>query len=123
MLAVYAGTGRQNIERVIRSVVEEFRRMKQESVTAEELRRAKDQIKGSMLLSMESTGTRMSNLARQQMYFGRLFTTEELLASLEAVTTEDLQRIAQEFFQPDKIAATVLGPLGRFKLRRDLLAC
>jgi predicted Zn-dependent peptidase len=123
MLAVYAGTGRQNIERVFRSVVEEFRRMKEEPVTAEELRRAKDQFKGALLLSMESTGTRMSNLARQQTYFGRLFTTEELVASLEKVTREDIQRIAQEFFQPEKIAATVLGPLGRFRLRRDLLAC
>jgi predicted Zn-dependent peptidase len=123
MLAVYAGTARHNIERVLRLVVEELRRMKQEPVTPEELRRAKDQLKGALLLSLESTGTRMSNLARQQMYFGRLFATDELLASLEAVTREDLQRIAQEFFQTEKIAATVLGPLGRFKLRRDLLAC
>lgn len=123
MLAVYAGTGRQNIERVLRSVAGELKRLKQDAVSAEELRRAKDQMKGSLLLSLESTGTRMSNLARQQMYFGRLFTTEEILASLEKVTVEDLQQIAKEFFRPEKIAATVLGPLGHFKLRRDLLAC
>ena len=98
-------------------------RLKQELVSAEELRRAKDQLKGSLVLSLESPGARMSNLARQEMYFGRFFTVEELHASIEAVTREEIQQIAQEFFEPEKIAATVLGPLGGFRLKRDLLAC
>ena len=123
MLSVYAGTKRQAVERVLRSIAEEFHRMKQEPVSNEELRRAKDQLKGSLVLSLESTGTRMSNLARQEMYFGRFFTAAELQASLEAVTREDLQQIAQEFFGPEKIAVTVVGPLGGFRLKRDLLAC
>jgi predicted Zn-dependent peptidase len=123
MFSVYAGTGQQNIERVLGSVAEEFRRLKQETVSPDEVRRAKDQLKGQLLLSLESTGTRMSNLARQEMYFGRLFTVDELLSELEKVTREEVQAIAQEFFQPERIAATVLGPLGHFRLRRDLLAC
>ena len=123
MLSVYAGTGRNTIERVLRSVVEEFRRMKHEPVAEEELRRAKDHLKGSLLLSLESSGARMSNLARQEMYFGRFFTVKELQASVEAVTREDVQQIAREFFQPEKIAVTVLGPLKGFRLTRDLLAC
>ncbi|HEY1866017.1 MAG TPA: pitrilysin family protein [Candidatus Acidoferrales bacterium] len=123
MLSIYAGTGRSTIERVLRSVAEEFRRMKREPVAEDELRRAKDHLKGSLLLSLESSGARMSNLARQEMYFGRFFTIKELQASIEAVTREDVQRIAQEFFQPEKIAVTVLGPLKGFRLTRDLLAC
>ena len=66
----------------------------------------------------------MSNLARQQMYFGRLFTTEEILASLEKVTVRRRCNVSpKNSSRPEKIAATVLGPLGRFRLRRDLLAC
>jgi len=123
MLSIYAGTGRQTVERVLRLVAEEFHKMEREPVAADELRRAKDQIKGSLLLSLESTGTRMSSLARQEMYFGRFFGIEEILAALEAVTREDVQQIAREFFQPEKIAVTVIGPLDGFHLKRDLLAC
>ena len=102
MLSVYAGTARQNVERVLRSIADELRRMKEELVSRGELRRAKDQFKGSLVLSLESSGARMSNLARQEMYFGRFFTVEELQASIEAVTREEIQQIAREFFQPGK---------------------
>ena len=123
MLTIYAGTGRSNVERVLRSVADELRRMKHEPVSEAEPRRAKDHLKGSLVLSLESSGARMSNLARQEMYFGRFFTVEELQASVEAVTREDIQRIAQEFFHTEKIAATVVGPLRGFHLKRDLVAC
>jgi predicted Zn-dependent peptidase len=123
MLSIYVSTSRHYAERVLRSVAEEFRRLKQEPVSAAEMRRAKDHLRGALLLSLESTGARMSNLARQEMYFGRFIRVPELLASLEAVTCEHVQQIAREFFRPDKIAVTVLGPLGNFRLHRDLLAC
>jgi len=123
MLSIYAGTGRSTAERVLRSIAAEFRRLKEEPVAAGELRRAKDQLKGSLVLSLESPGARMSNLARQEMYFGRFFTVEELHASIEAVTVEDVQQTAREFFHPEKIAATAVGPLAGFSLKRDLLAC
>ena len=86
MLSVYAGTSRSTIERVLRSDCRRIRRLKKELVVPEELRRAKDQLKGSLVLSLESPGARMSNLARQEMYFGRFFSVEELHASIEAVT-------------------------------------
>jgi predicted Zn-dependent peptidase len=123
MLSVYAGTSRSTTERVLRSIAGEFARLKKELVAPEELRRAKDQLKGSLVLSLESPGARMSNLARQEMYFGRFFSVEELHSSIEAVTAEDVQRTALEFFEPRKIAATVVGPLEGFRLTRDLLAC
>jgi predicted Zn-dependent peptidase len=123
MLSIYAGTGRSTMERVLRSIAGEFRRLKEEPVRAEELRRAKDQLKGSLVLSLESPGARMSSLARQEMYFGRFFSVEELHASIEAVSSEEVQQTAREFFQPQKIAATAVGPLAGFRLTRDLLAC
>jgi predicted Zn-dependent peptidase len=123
MLSIYAGTARQNVEKVLRLIAAELRRMKQELVSEDELRRAKDHFRGAMVLSLESSGARMSHLARQEMYFGRFFTIEQLQASIEAVTREQIQEIACEFFRPEKIAAAVVGPLKGFHLRRDLLAC
>ena len=92
-------------------------------MSAEELRRAKDHLKGSLMLSLESTSSRMSNLARQEMYFGRFFTLDELVESIESVTADDVQRIARKFFDPRQIAVTVLGNLNGFRLGREDLAC
>jgi predicted Zn-dependent peptidase len=123
MFSIYAGTARQNVERVLRLVAEEFRKIKQEPVSEEELRRAKEHLKGSLVLSLESSGSRMSSLARQEMYLHRFYTVEELQAALEAVTREQVQEIAQEFFRPEQIAVTIVGPLNGFQLKRSLLAC
>jgi predicted Zn-dependent peptidase len=123
MLCVYAGTSSKSVAQVIHNIVSEFRRLKQNSITEEELRRAKDHLKGSLLLSLESSGARMSNLARQELYFGRFFSTDETSAAIEAVTREEVESLALELFQPDRIAATVLGRLDGFRLSRDQLAC
>jgi predicted Zn-dependent peptidase len=123
VLSVYAGTALATAEKVVRSVVAEFRNLKETLVTEEELRRSKDHLKGSLLLSLESTGARMSNLARQHMYFDRFFSFDEIIASVESVTREEVQQVAQEFFRPENLAATVLGNLGGFTLTAEHLAC
>ncbi len=123
LLSVYAGTSLESAARLVRSVTEEFRNLKEQGVAEEELRRAKEYLKGSLMLSLESTGARMTNLARQEIYFGRFFSLDEIVAAIEAVTAEDIRAIAAEFFRPEKIAATLLGNLDGFKLTRDQLAC
>jgi predicted Zn-dependent peptidase len=122
VLSVYAGTSRESAARLIRSVCDEFRSVRAGGVTPEELRRAKDHLKGSMMLSLESTSARMSNLARQAMYLGRFITLDEMLASIEKVTREEVHTIARDFFDPDRITLTVLGSLNGFRATRELLA-
>jgi predicted Zn-dependent peptidase len=122
-LSIYAGTSIESASRVVESILREFHQLKQDQVSVEELRRAKDHLKGSLMLSLESTSSRMSNLARQEMYFGRFFTLDELVESIESVTADDVQRIARRFFDPRQIAVTVLGNLNGFKLGREDLAC
>ncbi len=122
-LTVYAGTSRESALKVVHSVVSEFRKLKTEPVPAEELRRSKDQLKGSLMLSLESSTARMSNLARQEMYFNRFYDLDELIEKIEAVTVEDLQSLAQEFFKTESVAVTALGNLNGLKLSRDRLAC
>ncbi|HVN05304.1 MAG TPA: pitrilysin family protein [Bryobacteraceae bacterium] len=122
-LSIYAGTSLESAGKVVESITKEFQQLKQEGVSDEELRRAKDHLKGSLMLSLESTSSRMSNLARQEMYFGRFFTLDELVESIEQVSAADVQRIAQTFFDPKQIALTVLGNLDGFKIGREDLVC
>jgi predicted Zn-dependent peptidase len=121
-LSIYAGTSRESAPKVVQLVVQEFRNLKAEAIPAEELRRAKDQLKGSLMLSLESSTARMSNLARQEMYFDRFIGLDEIVNSIEKVTSEELIVLAKEFFKPELIAVTVLGNLNGLKISRDQLA-
>ncbi len=122
-LAVYAGTSLASAAKVVQSVVSEFHKLKTEPVPDEELRRSKAQLKGSLMLSLESSTSRMSNLARQEMYFDRFYDLDELIARIEAVTADDLTSLANEFFKTESVAVTVLGNLPGLKITRDQLAC
>jgi len=123
VLEIYAGCSPQSTKKVIGSIMHEFRALKSEPVAPEELRRAKDHLKGSLMLSLESTSSRMANLARQQIFFTRFFSLDELLTSIENVTAEDVHRVSNEFFDPERIALTLLGPLKGFQVSRADLAC
>jgi predicted Zn-dependent peptidase len=121
VLSVYAGTSLETLGQLVRCVLDEFRRMKDEPPPAEELRRAKDHLKGATLLALEGTGQRMNSLARYHIYFDRHYTAQELIAMLEEVTAADVRRLAQEFFQSDRVAASVVGNLNGFQLTRGQL--
>jgi predicted Zn-dependent peptidase len=121
VLSVYAGTSLETVAQLVRCVLDEFRRMKDEPPPEEELRRAKDHLKGATLLALEGTGQRMNSLARYHIYFDRHYTAQELIAMLEEVTAADVQRLAQDFFQSDRVAASVVGNLNGFQLTRDQL--
>ncbi|MBZ5584047.1 MAG: insulinase family protein [Acidobacteriia bacterium] len=122
-LSIYAGTSLESAPKVVQSIMNEFRALKEQRIPAEELRRAKDHLKGSLMLSLESTMSRMSNLARQEMYFSRFFTLDELVESIESVSEGDVQRVALTFFDPKQIALTVLGNLENLKIGREDLVC
>ncbi len=122
-LAVYAGTSAATLRKLIGCVLAEFRRLKEEEIPADELLRAKEHMKGSLLLSLESTSSRMGNLARQWMTFGRFFTLDELAASIDAVTVEEVRAVAREFLLPEKIGLTLLGRLDGVKIERQDLVC
>ncbi|MFL6214287.1 MAG: M16 family metallopeptidase [Blastocatellia bacterium] len=109
-LSVYAATSPEQINEVIRLSISEFDHLKQEAVADAELQRAKDQLKVSIMLGLESTSARMSNLARQEIFFGRQFTLDEILERIDRVTATDVQRMAQEIFG-DQLAVTAIGQI------------
>jgi predicted Zn-dependent peptidase len=109
-ITIYAGCANEAVGEVIDLCVEELRVMKRTAVPEAELRRAKDHLKGSLMLSLENTASRMSHLARQEIYFDRHFGLDETLAGVERVTADDVRRVASDLFSNGSLAATVLGP-------------
>jgi predicted Zn-dependent peptidase len=122
-LCVYAGTSSDRAVQVVQLVMEQFRRLKTETLPADELRRAKDQLKGNLLLSLESSMSRMSNLARQQMHFNYFFGIQEILDKVESITEDQVLAMANHLFQPETVAVTLLGRLDGVKLTRSQLEC
>jgi predicted Zn-dependent peptidase len=122
-LCVYAGTSRESAPKVVQSVLDEFKRLKNEPVSVEELERVKDQLKGSLMLSLESSTSRMSNLARQEMYFDRFIDQDEIIQRVEGVTADNITALANQIFRSELVAVTLLGNLNGLKLPRTAIAC
>jgi predicted Zn-dependent peptidase len=122
-LCVFAGTSTAKTTEVIKLILAEFCKLQQAPLAPEELKRAKDQLKGGMLMGLESSNSRMANLARQEMYFREFITVEEVIARVDAVTSAEVQAMAQRLFDPRRIAVTLLGRLEGVKLTRAELEC
>jgi predicted Zn-dependent peptidase len=118
---VYAGCANEAVGQVIDLVVEELRGVKQSPVPHAELQRAKDHLKGSLMLSLENTASRMSHLARQEIYFDRQFGLDETLQGIERVTAADVQRVAADLFRNGSLSATVLGNVNGLHVPRERL--
>jgi predicted Zn-dependent peptidase len=122
-LCVYAGTSAAKALQVVDLILAEFRNLKQTPLTEEELTRAKDQLKGNLLLGLESSTALMANLARQEMYFHQFFSVDDLIARIDEVNAEQVQAMAQRLFDPRLIAVALLGRLNGVKLDRSRLVC
>jgi predicted Zn-dependent peptidase len=122
-LCVYAGTSANKTLEVVNLVLAEFRSLKEIPLAEEELKRAKDQLKGNILLGLESSNSRMANLARQEMYFHKFFTVDELIAHIDDVDSAKVQAMAQRLFDPERIAVTLLGRLNGVKLTHNQVVC
>ncbi|MDH4065497.1 MAG: insulinase family protein, partial [Acidobacteriota bacterium] len=108
-LSVYAGCSNESVSELIDVVVAEIRQLRDETIGDVELRRAKDHLKGSLMLNLESTSSRMSHLARQEIYRDHTDTLDEMLAAIERVTSRDIDRLARELFSSGCLSVTVLG--------------
>jgi predicted Zn-dependent peptidase len=122
VFTIYAGTSPEHLDEVLDLSLAEMRRVVAESVSEEELKLAKDQAISGILLGLESSSARVSALARQEIIHGRRISPEEVVKKIEAVTVEDVQRIATTFFTSDALALGALGNLNGFKVDRSRLS-
>jgi predicted Zn-dependent peptidase len=106
---VYAATSPESAREVTELILVELRRIKDQPIGDAELQLAKDHLKGNLMLSLESSSSRMSNLARQELYFGRQFSLDEILVGIDGVTREDVASLARDLFDPARCALAVLG--------------
>ena len=118
---IYAGTSPDQLDEVLDISVEEMRRALRESVGEDELQLVKDQAVSSILLGLESTSARAGTLARQERVHGSRIAPEQVIARIEAVTPEDMLRVATEHFKTDRLALGALGDLNGFKVDRARL--
>lgn len=114
-LTVYAGTSPKNASQVVDLVLGELRHIRQNPITDDELRRAKDHLKGGIMLGLEGTGSRMSQLARHEMYFDRHISLDEILDGIERVTCDDVLRLATEMIGGRPLGLTAVGNLQHFR--------
>lgn len=116
---IYAGTSEDRVQVVIGLILEELKRFRNELLTEKELAQAKELIKGNYLLSMESTDNRMIKLAKNEIIFSRFIEPEDVIASIEAVTAEDIRRLACEIFKPDTISLVAMGRISEKDIAFD----
>ena len=107
---VYAGTEPAHFTRVVGLTLGELRKLRTDGVTDDELKRAKDHLKGSLILSLESTGSRMTRIAKQELYFGRAFTFDELLDGIDSVTGPDVGALIDRLLGQGPLSLVALGP-------------
>jgi predicted Zn-dependent peptidase len=120
LLYIYAATDASNFSKMVKVVLKELRALKKDGVSAAELAHAKDHLKGSLMLSLESTSSRMNRLAKQEMHFGSFFTIDSMLAAIDNVRVDDVQALISDLLDEERLALVTLGPLGRRNLPREL---
>jgi predicted Zn-dependent peptidase len=121
LLYLYAATDAGNFSKVLKSVLKEIRDLKKTGITAEELKRAKDHLKGSLMLSLETSSSRMNRLAKHEMHLGSFLTMDDMIGAIEGVQHEQVQVLVDELLDEERLALTTLGPLDRRSLPKDLV--
>ncbi len=121
MIGVYVGTGENTFSSVLKIIRREMKKLAEDAVKPRELRSAKEQLKGNLLLSLESTDSRMGRLAKSEIYFHRFVSTEEIIEGIERVSAEEVAELAGQVFQKNSQSLTVLGPVTEKEIPREVL--
>lgn len=122
LFGVYAGVNKKNIIQTIELVLREMQNITKNSIDEAELTSAKEHLKGGLLLAAENSDNRMTRLAKNEIHFGYFISDDDLIAQIEAVTREDIVRLAQEYFSLDSLSLATLGPVSEKDIPRDILS-
>jgi predicted Zn-dependent peptidase len=107
---VYAGVSRKRVQEVIELILNELYCLK-DTITEKELQRAKNQMKGNIMLGLESTSSRMNNLARQEIYYGRYSSPKEIMSEIDSITLMQIRELAERLIAKEHLSLTVYGPV------------
>lgn len=115
-VSVYAGTSPEMTQTAAELIIKECKLLAKEAVSTEELENAKNHLKGSLILSLESSSNRMFSLARNEMIFGRQISTEEILNEISKVTVDDVLRVSQDLFLHSNYGIVVVGDMDELNI-------
>lgn|SRR5574341_171086 len=113
LYTVYAGTDPSSTLEAVRLIIKEMKKIRDEGITPAEEARTRTQIKGNLVLSLESSNSHMSRIARQEIYFGKYISIDDIIRGVEKVTAEEVQQMARKLFTPEGISLSILGPINR----------
>ncbi len=111
ILTVYAGAGPAHAPRVLQLTLREIKKLRNNGVDTAELERAKKHVTGSMMLGMENMNSRMGTLAKNELYFGRAFTLDQVVRAIQGVSVKDLMQLSATIFDEKRLSLTALGPI------------
>src|SRR5262249_36680733 len=117
---IYAGTDAANFHKVVKALLKELRVLKRDGISPDELRRAKEHLKGSLMLSLEGTSSRMNRLARQELRFGSFQSMDDMLAAIEEVRPEQVETLIPRVLDDRQLSLLALGPIDRGSVPREL---
>ena len=117
---IYAGTDAANFAKVVKALMKELRALKKDGIRAEEMQRAKEHLKGSLMLSLESTSSRMNRVAKQELRFGSFFSLDEMLEAIDSVRPEDVEALTSRILDEQQLALLTLGPIDRRNLPAEV---
>ncbi|MDI6751924.1 MAG: pitrilysin family protein [bacterium] len=123
LFTVYCGTSPQNLSQIISLVTKEFKKIKNELVDEKELSKVKEQLKGGLLLALENTAHRMSRLAKQEAYFERFFSTDEIIRMIDTVTANEIMGLANRLFLSETLCCATIGPISSEDIAKIELSC
>lgn len=121
LLGIYAGTSPAFFNKVLKMSLEELKILRNVKVSDNEIKRSKDQLKGNLILSLESSTSRMNQLAKQEIYFGRYFSMDEIIAEIEKVRGDNIQSLAKKLLEDSFFNLAILGPVKKGEISLDLL--
>ena len=121
VLYLYAGTEAGNFGKVLKAFLHEVRALKKDGVTADELARAKDHLKGNLMLSLESSSSRMNRLARQELRFGTFHSVDEMLGQIDGVRPDEVEALIHRLLDEEQLCLVTLGPVDKSNLPPELL--
>jgi predicted Zn-dependent peptidase len=109
-MGVYIGTDQKHIEKSLELIQKELDNLATKPVSAAELKRAREQVKGSMTLGLESTSSRMMRLGSGELFYGKFMPIDEILKKISDVSVEDIQDVAKTLFKPEKYSTVIFRP-------------
>ena len=121
VMNIYAGTSQESLPVVLDLVLKEIKKIRRNGISRKEMNRVKNQMKGNLMLGLESTSNRMSRIARDEIYSGRFYTTDDIIREINRITPSQIQRLVNDLFKSEYLSLAILGPVKKDVVSADLL--